>query len=413
MRIIPAGDTIGDASPAAASIRRLALAFPFPCRWTRPSPVVHLPPAIRRMSSVIFINGRFLTQRVTGVQRHALEVTRRLIRLAPDRVRILTPRLAPSAIPEPLRDHVACVGRLTGHLWEQTVLPRAARSRHSVLWSPANAGPIRHARHVVTLHDVFAIDYPQWVSRRYHWLNRLLLPRLSRRAHGILTVSAYSRDRIASVLGVAPTKIRVVYNGVDDAMRPADASRIRDARERYGLPADYLLALGSLEPRKNLHAVVAAWDQLPSGNRPALVIVGAPGAERVFGKAIALDGAMSRAGLLHLGYVDDADLPALYSGCAAFVHAAFAEGFGLPPLEALCCGAPVIASNTAALPEVLNGHARFVDPHRPEAIAEAMTAALASPTPQAQRHAVAETVRRQWTWDRVAERVHDALAAAM
>lgn len=365
------------------------------------------------MTTPLVINGRFLTQRVTGVQRHALEVTRRLVEQIPDRVRIITPNVHDDDVPEALRPFLCRAGRTAGHFWEQTTLARAARAQGGVLWSPSNAGPLACTRQVLTLHDVFAIEHPQWVSRRYHLLHRILLPRLSRRVQRILTVSAYSRDRIVEVLGVSPSNVTVVYNGVDASMQPVDESCLGEVRRRYAVPDRYLLALGSLEPRKNLRTIVEAWGRLPPANRPALVFVGAPGPQHVFGKPISLDRAGSQPGLMQLGYVDDRDLPALYCGCAAFIHAAFAEGFGLPPLEALCCGAPVIASHAGALPEILTSHARYFDPRRPDELTEAIEDVLTSPLPEAQRHSIARAVQPQWSWDLVARRVVDALLAAL
>jgi len=264
---------------------------------------------------------------------------------------------------------------IAGHVWEQLALPALARSRlqprqQGVLWSPANMGPLAISRQVLTIHDLSPLDHPEWFAPAFALWYRQVLPILARRVRRVLTPSGFSRGRIIQRLNLPAEKISVVPPGVDPALfHPADSAVVR---ARYGLAETYLLFVGSLEPRKNLPALLSAWERVgPRFSAVELVIVG--GRSPVFRRALPRQGkTLLPAHVRFLGAVPDSDLPALYSGAAAVVLPSLYEGFGLPVIEAMACGTPVISSRMGALAETAAEAAILVDPVDSEALARAI-----------------------------------------
>jgi len=357
---------------------------------------------------VLAINSRFLTQRITGAQRYAHEITRRILELdKTNDIVLLVPRTGTRS--HAYERYTKHIGRLQGHLWEQLELGPWVNRRGGVLWSPCNVGPLVARKHVVTIHDVFSIEYPQWVSWKFHRWYSWLLPRLARRARVILTVSDYSKDRIVNVLEAPPSKVRVIYPGVDARFSPQDSDAIRAVREKYRLPERFILTLGSLEPRKNLHRLVRAWAALSGRERLPLVIAGGLGGKRVFGnydyKAL-----LTHDSIRLLGYVADEDLPGLYSAADVFVYASLVEGFGLPPVEALACGSRVVTSNNSAMRETSEGLAVLVDPFSVEDITRGLKRALDSPLTRDEAQRNSSLIHRKFSWDAAAKSVWDILS---
>jgi glycosyltransferase involved in cell wall biosynthesis len=331
----------------------------------------------------IVVNTRALGANLDGVQRYAIEVLERL----GDRVETIKP------------------GRETrgvkGHLWEQAVLPRRVGRR--LLWSPTNSGPLAVRRQVLTLHDAVVLDHPEWFQSVYARWYRALLPRLVRRVANVITDSEFSKTRIHATTGVAEEKIHVVHIGVDPRFRPASSDEIANVRDRYGIPGErYLLSLGSIEPRQNHRRLVDAWArverELPED--VVLAIAGAAGRSSIF-REVSFDRKPDR---LHFtGYVDDANLPALYSGAMAFAYLSSYEGFGLPPLEAMACGVPVLTGDRTSLPEVVGDAGVMVDPFDPDAIAESIRSLIADDS----RRALLSTKGRErssaFSWEQTAD----------
>lgn len=364
----------------------------------------------------VLVNARFLAQTLTGVQRYSLELVKALNRLL-DRgaldgegysLLLLAPNGAKGHDPDLGRIPLKRVGRLGGTLWSQLELPRHARS--GVLWSPANAGPIYHPRHVVTIHDAAVLDHPEWFSAGFGAWYRFLLPRLAKNASHVLTVSEFSRRRLVETLDVDPERISVVPNGVDTKFEAVDSDAAGAVLKRLGLPRKYVLALGSLEPRKNIGGLLSAWALLLSrkeiDKEVSLVVVG--GKSSLFRDA-GLPTLPERVVLT--GYVADDDLPALYSRAMAFVYPSFYEGFGLPPLEAMACGAPVVTSSTTSIPEVTDKAALLVDPHETESIAEGLRSVLGDVNLRASLRATGLERVKVFSWDNSARLVWNHLAA--
>lgn len=361
----------------------------------------------------VLVNARFLAQTLTGVQRYSLELVKSLHRLL-DRGALNSEKyslllLAPSGTKRHDLERIPLkrVGRLGGTLWSQLELPRHARG--GVLWSPANAGPIHHARHVVTIHDASVLDHPEWFSAGFAAWYRFLLPRLAKNAVRILTVSEFSRKRLAETLSMDPERISVVPNGVDAKFETVQSKAAEAVLKRLGLPRDYVLALGSLEPRKNISGLLSAWALLLSRKEieEDVHLVVAGGKSSLFRDA-GLPALPDRVVLT--GYIRDQDLPALYSRALAFVYPSLYEGFGLPPLEAMACGAPVVASGSTSIPEVTGNAALLVDPHEAESIAEGLRSVLGDADLRAALRAAGLERVKVFSWDDSARLVWDHLA---
>ncbi len=271
--------------------------------------------------------------------------------------------------------------RLLRILWEQTVLPvLLARSRAALLHAPAYVSPIlAPCPTVLTVHDLHALTHPQFClwSNRLHY--RLLLPRSVRKAAAVIVFSEYTRRNVADAFPGAAGKLRVIPPGVSGCFRRVtDPALLRKARLRYGLPASFLLFVGDLSARKNLAGLIRAFARV-QGERPDLhlVLAGAPGRD-----AAALDGEIRRQGVRHrvcrTGYVAPGDLPALYSSARAFVFLSHDEGFGLPPLEAMACGCPVVCSGGAPL-EICGDAAVACSPEDTLSVANAIRGLLDNP----------------------------------
>ncbi|MBC1224182.1 glycosyltransferase family 4 protein [Nostoc sp. UCD121] len=325
------------------------------------------------MSSIV-INARTLTQPLTGIQRYAYEVIKRFPRL-----KLVAPGQPISAFNDINLQHFLVVNQfLGGHLWEQLVLPTMI-SNKDLLWSPGGLGAICVSKQVLTIHDVASFEYPQWYSKKYTLLYNTVWPKLIPKLPRILTVSEFSKERISSILKVPKEKIFVTPHGIDTRFSPQSQEVIKDKLQRLGVNQPYILALSAISPRKNFQRLYEAWKILCSRLSDVwLVVVGEQG--------LAFSGKISQEEMpprtLYLGRVDDMYLPALYSGALTFVYPSLYEGFGIPPLEAMACGTPVVTSNLTALPEVVGEAAIIINPYDIEEIAWGIQKIVESSTMQ-------------------------------
>jgi glycosyltransferase involved in cell wall biosynthesis len=238
---------------------------------------------------------------------------------------------------------------------------------------------------VVVIHDAAALRHPAWYSGLYVAWQRRILPLVARRARRVITVSEFSRRELAELLGVDAT---VVPGGVDERFTPAAAT----GRSR---PRPYVLTVASQTARKNLRALVPAAQALA---REGVDLLVAGGDRPQFA------GEQGLTGLQLLGHVPDDELPGLYAGAEAFVLPSVYEGFGLPVLEAMASGTPVVASDAAALPETCGGAARLVAPE-PDALADALVTLLADTRERERLTALGLERARAFSWERTAREV--------
>jgi len=273
--------------------------------------------------------------------------------------------------------------------WDQVTLPRAlARDRITVFLSPYYKGPVRAPCPVVlTIHDLYFIDYPG----RHRPVYEAIVTRAARlyagRAAAIISDSEYSKRAIVDRLGVSATKVSVIPVALGGEFKPASLTTA--ARARYGLTSPYVLYVGNFNPHKNIPRLIRAFGLLPGPvrSRHSLVLAGGYGDGRPELARLAESlGLTDR--VVFPGRVDDADLPALYSEAAVYVTPSLQEGFGATVLEAMACGAPVISSNRAALPEVVGDAGLLFDAEQERELAAVLARVLSDA-------ALAEDLRRR------------------
>ena len=289
----------------------------------------------------------------------------------------------------------AALAHRAGHAWEQFVLPLAAR-RAALLLSPANLAPLAYPRNVVVIHDSAPFLEPSWYKRLYGAWHRAAIPRIARRARLVIAPSEHMRAELIELFGLPDERVTAIAPGVDPSF--ADPGDPAPLLGRYGLERPYVLALGTEGPRKNL----ALLDRLaPELTRNGLDVAIA-GSTRPYLPQGAGPGDARR-----LGYVADEDLPALYAGAAVFAMPSLYEGFGLPCVEAMAAGTPVVAADRAALPEACAGAALLADPDDPDGFAAALLRAAGD-----ERDELVARGRERaaaLTWDRTAAQLDAAL----
>lgn len=261
-------------------------------------------------------------------------------------------------------------------LWEQFVLPELVqRYQVEVLHSPHYTTPIFNSSHsVVTVCDMTFFLYPKMHGIMKRVFFQQMMQISSKRADRIIAISESTGKDLLHLLGVTPDKIHTVLLAADDNFRPiGDCVKVGKICRRYGLqPGEFFLYVGTLEPRKNVPALLHAYkDLLDSGIQERLVIVGKKGwmFENIFATMQIL-GLENK--VIFTGYVPDEDLPYLYNGARLFVYPSLYEGFGLPVLEAMACGTPVVTSNVSSMPEIVGDAGLLVNPHEHSQLAQAI-----------------------------------------
>lgn len=292
----------------------------------------------------IYINGRFLTQPMTGTNRFAYELCLQLAKRGYS-FQILAPNAPFCGVYDVGMLPIRRVGRLRSHLWEQISLPLFMRGKKSLLVSLKGLGPVFMRRQVCAIHDMSYLANPKWFSKGYYLFYRLMTPIMVKHAKRILTVSHFSKGEIVSRLGVPADKISVVYNAPSD--------RFSKLMEKNGSTEKYFLTVSSLDPRKNLSLVFSAY--LKSSQKYPLYVIGE--GHPVFGDVTLPKNSQIR----FLGRVSDDELARYYAECSLFVYPSLYEGFGMPPMEAIACGCrQVVLSDIPVFREVYGGVANYV-----------------------------------------------------
>ncbi|MBL4866098.1 MAG: glycosyltransferase family 4 protein [Pseudomonadales bacterium] len=336
----------------------------------------------------IVINGRFKNQRMTGVQRYALEVTSRF----EGRYDCLTPTLHKSTVFQ--------------HIWEQTVLPFHVKKKRGVLFSPSNIGPLVLDRQVVTIHDVAVLEHPEWFSKKFYNYYKFMLPILAHRSLHIITVSEYSKAKISKILGIDSRKIEVVPNGVSEEFSVQGLDLVKAVKHKYGVIKEYIFVLSSIEPRKNIVTALESWQKVRFKYKSVEIVV-AGERNSVFGEVSIKPSLLE--GVRFVGYVDDEDLPALMSGAIFFLYPSLYEGFGLPLLESMACGTPVLSSNTTSIPEVVGECGVLVDPMDVNQISNAIEYLLCDSIARERLRVCGEARAKEFSWDLTAKKTEAIL----
>ncbi len=296
------------------------------------------------------VNGRFLTQKPTGIHRYAFEICNQLYEMGVDFY---------AAVPKKVNTDykvrfktVEC-GSLNTHLWEQVSLPRYLKQQGSpLLISLSGCGPLNYSNQIITIHDVSHERHPEWFSKNYWRFYGYMFPRIARKSHAVITVSEFSKKEIEDVFSLPSDKIHVVNCSIP-SYHTDDSDNIEsnnNSDERY------ILSVSSMDPRKNFVRLVEAFNNVQDKS-VKLYIIGmqfkafnAPDMEKLISENVVLT-----------GYLDDESLQQMYKNALFSVYPSLYEGFGIPPLESMSYGCPVIASDIPGLRETSGDAALYAN----------------------------------------------------
>jgi len=310
---------------------------------------------------MVVVNSRFLTQKITGAQRFAMEMSKHIRQLL-QTVRFIAPHdILHKDLTVEL--NVKIVGRNRGHLWEQFDLPYFLyKNNKPLLVNFCNTAPLAYTNQIVTILDLSFLINPGWFSKRFFLFYKFLTPLIAKRSKKVITISEFSKQQIVKILKVPEEKIEIVYCGISEEIKGFSK------KEFYNEYGEYILTVSSLEPRKNFRNLILAFNRLKFRSNVKLIIVGSE--NRIFADLTLRNLIQGDDRIIMTGYVSDKDLSGLYRHAMLLVYPSLYEGFGLPPLEAMACGCPVVVSSAASLPEVCGDAAFYVDPYDVDDIAK-------------------------------------------
>ncbi|WP_184544034.1 glycosyltransferase family 4 protein [Mucilaginibacter sp. FT3.2] len=305
---------------------------------------------------MIVINTRFLTQKLTGVQRFAIEIAKEIKKIMPGVVFVSPANIIHKDLAAEL--DVKIIGRYKGVLWEQVDLPLfLIKNNKPLLINLCNVAPLGYKNQIVTLHDMAFFTNPAWFSKNFVRYYKFLIPRISKRAKLIFTVSHFSKNEIVKHINVTPQKIKVIYNAV---------SKLAAASNHAANLDKYILVVGSIDKRKNISTLIEAFNQIPDKDFK-LLIVG--DVNSIFNN----DGnetLTTHHDIIFKGRVSDHELADLYTNAKMFIYPSLYEGFGIPPLEAMAYGCPTVVSDIDSLREVCADASVYVNPLNSQSIAD-------------------------------------------
>ena len=287
-----------------------------------------------------------------------------------------------------------------------TLSAELRRNRVDVLHVQFTSPPFSPCPVVVSIHDLSFEHLPQTFKRRSRMQLRMTVRRSARNAAQIIALSEYARTDLINTYHLRPERVSVVPLAAPAAFAPVrDDNELQRVRQTYGIERDYILSVGSIQPRKNLRRLIEAYSLLrgkqTEGKLPQLVLVGKNA--WLYDETLrSLKDRNVDTSIILTGYVPESDLPALYSGAVCFVYPSYFEGFGLPPLEAMKCGAPVIVGNKTSLPEVVGDAALMIDPFDVNAIAAAIKRVIADSDVRAELRVKGLERAKQFDWKETA-----------
>jgi len=290
----------------------------------------------------IWVNARFLTQQISGVQVFAIELCRHLKQINPQLKFVSPTNILNKKVALEL-DVITC-GKHTGQIWEQIDLPRFLNKRNQpILLNLCNSAPYFYKKNIITIHDLAFLEQPKWFSFAFRTWYKILIPKIAKDALRILTVSEFSRREIIAKLNVSTDKITIVYNGLSDELIQYKSNKKTITREKI------ILSVGSINPRKNIKTVIKAFEELQLKDYQ-LIIVGARNSNFSTEKFT-----LNNNNIQFSGFLSNEELWNLYQKAELFIYPSIYEGFGIPILESLFFECPVIASNLDVYKEVYSG----------------------------------------------------------
>lgn len=341
----------------------------------------------------IFINGRFLLQPQTGVNRFAFELTRAMVNAGED-ITVICPRGNISDDYDVSSFKIQRFGLGRSHFWEQIVLPLFFLFHKGILLSFTGLGPVVLRRKIITIHDLAFYENPLWYSKLYVLFYKLMTPLCAKTSRFILTVSEFSKKEIYLKLGIPLAKIHVLYNAVSSGFLKPVQKKVSE---------NYILAVSTLDPRKNFRRLVESFVGWENNSNIKLYLVG--GKNSVFANWEIIE----NENIKWLGRVSDEELVSLYQNALCFVYPSLYEGFGIPPLEAMASGVPVIVSDIPPLREVCDKAAIYVDPYDIDDMKLAFSSVVSDIT---LRQSLVENGKErfvQFSWDKSAEKLAEIL----
>lgn len=345
----------------------------------------------------VVVNARFLTQRMTGVQRYAVEICLELKRMLGDIIEFVSPYNIEQ------REYAEClsvkvIGSHKGHIWEQVDFPRYLhKSGNPLLLCLCNTAPLFYKNKIVSIHDVAFEAFPQTFSKSFLYTYRFLIPRIVKSALHVITVSNFSKEEIIKYYGTPEEKISVVYNAVGEQFKANYDKGLKES--------NYLLAVSSLNFRKNFIAVLKAFDLLENEDQNVNLYIIGDLKNNSF-KTIDIEHYKNNPHIKFLGRVSDEDLIKYYSNALAFVYPSIYEGFGIPPLEAQNCGCPVLVADIPPLHEVIENSGIYCNPYDVRDISLGMSRIIANL--DIYRNLAKENVVR-FSWEKSAKKIADLL----
>ncbi|WP_274864300.1 glycosyltransferase family 4 protein [Serratia marcescens] len=349
---------------------------------------------------MIYVNSRFFSQDITGVQRFGIELSGKLHELRDDIVFLAPKNIRSNDITRRL--NVEVIGSRTGHAWEQLDLPAYLRTKgEPLLVNLCNTAPIFYRNKIITLHDAAYKRFPASYSFKFRQAYNLLIPRLVATSRAVLTVSQFAKSELAHFFNLRRVQCHVIYNAASDTFHYENG----DVQREQCFPT-YFLAVASQQHHKNFEGLIEAFASLPEEIQAMvrLKIVGSrhknyQGADSI------LSSAATAKNVEFLGRVDDDALSALYRGAAAFVFPSFYEGFGIPPIEAQASGCPVIASSAGAMPEVLQDSVIYFDPYDRNSLVDALRFVIENPLARENYVAAGYKNIARFSWEKSALRL--------
>ncbi len=352
----------------------------------------------------IFING-FQIGNLSGTGRYTEELVKALLNL-PEEIHIyLSSSHSFPITSDKLALYQLPTNRNITRLFQKHFLKKHCRLSHpDIIHYPASYGfRLGDIPHITTVHDIAFLANPNWFPIHYQWFYKKRIEETINFSQRIITDSHFSAREIQKHYSVDINKIDIIYLGVSNLFKPQPSGRINEIKLKYNLPEKYILYAGTLEPRKNIPSLIKAWNSIANKIPHNLVIIGRTGWKTTpIDKAIQKSEHKTR--IHRLGYITDEDFPVIISGADLFLYLSFYEGFGLPPLEAMSCGTPVIASNCGSLPEILGNKAILVDPYNIQQIAEVIYELCEDKTKRQTLSYEALSYSQQFTWEKTAQK---------
>lgn len=352
----------------------------------------------------ILLNG-FQIGNLSGTGRYTEELIKALINI-PEDLHILLPASKPLSISSgKLTTQPLPKNRYITRFIQASLLKRCFKEfKPDIIHYPATYGyKLGDIPHITTVHDLAFLENPHWFPIHYQWFYKKRVEATIKFSQRIITDSFFSGKEIQKYYNVNKDKIDVIYLGVSDFFNPHTQQQIETIKNKYKLPQKYILYAGTLEPRKNIPSLIEAWSNIANKIPDDLVIIGRTGWKT---KTIeeSINKSKHKERIHRLGYITDKDLPVIISGADIFIYLSFYEGFGLPPLEAMRCGTPVIASNGGSLLEILGDKALLVDPYNIRQISEAICFLCEDNTKRQEMSQNGIVYANNFTWEKTAQK---------